>query len=222
MAAIPHPLTYRFPDSLSVSPGQRVLVPLATRKAMGIVLRPTSRLAPGIEVREALRALDPEVVLSPELVKLGLWISDYYLAPPGQVFRAMLPLRQETRRARLVHLTDEGRGKMQELLASLLEESRGSQDVALLAYLDRRPGASIEILDKKFPGALQRALAAEMGDGRGSGKGAHSTEGLCRPVGRTLAGTSASAFSRRAKNYRGARTAGACRRSPPAPRSRPR
>ena len=48
---------------------------------------------------------------------------------------------------------------MQELLASLLEESRGSQDVALLAYLDRRPGASIEILDKKFPGALQRALA---------------------------------------------------------------
>ena len=42
MAAIRHPLTYRFPDSLPVSPGQRVLVPLATRKAMGIVLRPTS------------------------------------------------------------------------------------------------------------------------------------------------------------------------------------
>jgi primosomal protein N' (replication factor Y) len=159
MAAIPHPLTYRFPDSLLVSPGQRVLVPLAARKATGIVLRPTSRLAPGIEVREALRALDPEPVLSPELVRLGLWISDYYLAPPGQVFRAMLPLRHETRRARLVHLTDEGRGKMQELLASLLEESRGSQEVALLAYLDRRPGASVEILDKKFPGALQPALA---------------------------------------------------------------
>jgi primosomal protein N' (replication factor Y) len=159
MAAIPHPLTYRFPDSLSVSPGQRVLLPLAARKATGIVLRPTSRLAPGIEVREALRALDPEPVLSPELVRLGLWISDYYLAPPGQVFRAMLPLRHETRRARLVHLTDEGRGKMQELLASLLEESRGSQEVALLAYLDRRPGASFEILDKKFRDALQRALA---------------------------------------------------------------
>ena len=159
MAAIPHLLTYRFPDSLSVSPGQRVLVPLAARKATGIVLRPTGRLAPGIEVREALRALDPEPVLSPELVRLGLWISDYYLAPPGQVFRAMLPLRQETRRARLVHLTDEGRRTMQELLASLLEESRGSQEVALLAYLDRRPGASVEILDKKFPGALQRALA---------------------------------------------------------------
>jgi primosomal protein N' (replication factor Y) len=158
MAAIPHPLTYRFPDSLSVSPGQRVLVPLASRKAMGIVLHPTGKLAPGIEVRKALRALDPEPVLSPELVRLGLWISEYYLAPPGQVFRAMLPLRRETRRARLVHLTDEGRRKMQELTASLLEESRGSQEAALLAYLDRRPGASVAILEKRFPDALARAL----------------------------------------------------------------
>jgi len=159
MAAIRHPITYRFPDSFPVCPGQRVLVPLATRKAMGIVLRPTSGVPPGIEVREALRALDPEPVLSPELVRLGIWISDYYLAPPGEVFRAMLPLRRETRRARLVRLTDEGKRKMGELAASLLEESRGSQEVALLAYLDRHPGASVEILHKKFPEALQRALA---------------------------------------------------------------
>ena len=39
------------------------MVPLATRKAMGIVLRATSRVAPGIEVREILRVLDPEPVL---------------------------------------------------------------------------------------------------------------------------------------------------------------
>jgi primosomal protein N' (replication factor Y) len=159
MAAIRHPLTYRFPPSLSVSPGQRVLVPLGARKAMGIVLHPTGRLARGIEVREALRAFDPEPVLSSELVKLGLWISDYYLAPPGEVFRAMLPLRRASRRVRLVHLTEEGSRKMQELAASLLEESRGGQEAALLAYLDRRPGASAEILHKKFPGAFPQALA---------------------------------------------------------------
>jgi primosomal protein N' (replication factor Y) len=159
MAALRHPLTYRFPPALSVSPGQRVLVPLGARKAMGIVLHPTSRLGPGIEVREALSAFDPEPVLSSELVRLGLWISDYYLAPPGEVFRAMLPLRHETRRARLVHLTDEGRRQMGELAASLLEESRASPEAALLAYLERRPGASLEILHKKFPQALPQALA---------------------------------------------------------------
>ncbi len=159
MAAIRHPLTYRFPDSLPVCPGQRVLVPLATRKAVGIVLRPSSGAPAGIEVREAVRALDPEPVLSPELIRLGIWIADYYLAPPGEVFRAMLPLRRETRRARLVRLTDEGKRKLAELAASLLEESRASQEVAFLAYLDRRPGASVEVLHRKFPEALQRALA---------------------------------------------------------------
>jgi len=156
MAALPHPLTYRFPASLPVSPGQRVLVPLATRKAMGIVLGPASKLAPGIEVRDALRALDPEPALPAELVRLGIWISDYYLAPPGEVFRAMLPLRQETRRARQVRLTEEGRSKLQELTASQPEES--DQDAALLAYLDRRPDASFEILQSKFPDACRRAL----------------------------------------------------------------
>jgi len=158
MAAIPHPLTYRFPPSLSISPGQRVLVPLANRKATGVVLGPTSRLAPGIEVRDALGAIDPEPALSSELVRLGLWISDYYFAPPGEVFRAMLPLRQATRRARHACLTEEGRQKLQELAASLLEESRKSQDAALLAYLDRRPGASLGILQRKFPSAYPRAL----------------------------------------------------------------
>jgi len=158
MAAIPHPLTYRFPPNLAVSPGQRVLVPLATRKATGIVLRETGRLAPGIEVREALRAIDPEPVLSSELVRLGLWISDYYLAPPGEVFRAMLPLRQETRRARHVYLSEEGRQELRELAASLLDESKKSQDATLLAYLDRRPGASVEVLQRKFPNAYPRAL----------------------------------------------------------------
>ena len=158
MAAIRQPLTYRFPPPLSVSPGQRVLVPLATRKATGIVLGPAGKLAPGIEVREALRAIDPEPVLSWELVKLGLWMADYYLAPPGEVFRAMLPLRRETRQARHVHLTEEGRRKRREFSAGLLAESRESKEAALLAYLDQRPGASEELLEKKFPAAYGRAL----------------------------------------------------------------
>ena len=163
-----------------------MLVPLASRKATGIVLRSTSSLAPGIEVREALRTLDPEPVLSPELVKLGLWISDYYLAPPGEVFRTMLPLRHETRRARLVHLTDEGRRKMQELAASLLEESKESREAALLAYLARRPGASLEIPAQEIPRRASAGAGREMGDRRGSGKGAQPPEGFCRPAWRDL------------------------------------
>jgi len=161
MAAIRHPLTYRVPSrdgAAEIQPGQRVEVPLATRKAVGIVLRPVVRLAPGIEVREVLRVLDPEPVLSVELLELGKWISDYYLAPLGEVYRAMLPLRAETRRARLLRLTEAGERKLQELSQSLLAEMQGSEESVFLRYLHARPGASFEGVRQKFPGILDSAL----------------------------------------------------------------
>jgi primosomal protein N' (replication factor Y) len=158
MTAIRHPLVYRFPPSFSVLPGQRVLVPLANRKVMGIVLGAVHQAAPGIEVREALRAVDPEPLLSPDLVRLGLWISNYYLAPPGEVFRAMLPLRRETRRARRAFLTELGINQLQRFEDSLLAEDRGSDEAALLAYLVQRPGAARETLLRKFSRALRLAL----------------------------------------------------------------
>ena len=98
MAAIRGPLTYRAPASMQVRAGQRVLVPLATRRVMGVALEPMARMAPGVKVRDILRVIDPEPILSPELLTLGLWMAEYYLAPVGEVFRAMLPLRAESRR----------------------------------------------------------------------------------------------------------------------------
>jgi primosomal protein N' (replication factor Y) len=147
------------PDSVQVEPGQRVLIPLAARRATGIALRPVRRLAPGIEVREVLRVLDPEPVLSKELLELGLWIADYYLAPVGEVFRAMLPLRPETRRARLLQLSEAGRRRLEELSMNLLEEARTSEEGALLEYLAARPGLPIQALRRKFPDLVPRALA---------------------------------------------------------------
>jgi primosomal protein N' (replication factor Y) len=156
MAAIRNPLTYQVPDSLVVQPGQRVEVPLATRKATGIVLGPGSPLPPDVEVRPILRLLDPEPVLSPELLKLGLWIADYYVAPIGEVFRAMLPLRAATRRARLVRLSELGQRKFQETVQPT-EEGAG-QERDLLAYLAARGGSALEALRRKFPEAFLRAL----------------------------------------------------------------
>jgi len=159
MAAIRRPLTYRIPESLLIRPGQRVLVPLGSRKAVGIVLRPGGRLAPGVEVREVLRPLDPEPVLSAELLELGLWIADYYLAPVGEVFRAMLPLRAETRRVRRVRLTEAGRRRQAELASSLLEETRAAPEAVLLNHLSAHPDVSFESLRRRFAARLELALA---------------------------------------------------------------
>ena len=152
MAAIRDPLTYRVPNDLDVRLGQRVLVPLATRKATGLALEPVARVAPGVEMRDVLRVLDPQPVLSPELVTLGLWMAEYYLAPVGEVFRAMLPLRAETRRVRVVTLSDRGRRRLDELSSSLLEEVRNSEEAALLRYLaDRSAGLQTGMLSEQEP-----------------------------------------------------------------------
>jgi primosomal protein N' (replication factor Y) len=154
LAAIRNPLTYRVPESMEVRPGQRVLVPLATRRATGVALEPVARVAPGFKVREILRVLDPEPLLSPELLTLGLWIAEYYLAPVGEVFRAMLPLRAQTRRARLLLLTEAGRRKLDELDSSLLEEVRASEEASFLRYLAGHEagdeGAALESVRRKF------------------------------------------------------------------------
>ena len=156
MAAIRNTLTYQVPDSLVVQPGQRVEVPLATRKATGIVLRAGSPLPPDVEVRPILRLLDPEPVLTPQLLELGLWIADYYVAPIGEVFRAMLPLRAATRRARLVRLSELGQRKLQETDQPAQEGAGQVGD--LLAYLAARGSSALEALRRKFPEAFLRAL----------------------------------------------------------------
>ena len=156
MAAMRNTLTYLVPDSFTVQPGQRVLVPLATRKATGIVLRAGSTLPPGIAARPILRVLDEEPVLTPELIGLGLWIADYYSAPIGEVYRAMLPLRSETRRARSVRLSDLGQRKLQEINQATQEPVDPAGD--LLNYLATRGSASVPVLRQKFPEPLVQAL----------------------------------------------------------------
>ena len=163
MAAIRHPLTYRVPDSLEIRPGRRVLVPLATRKAAGIVLESVARVSPGVKLRDVLRVLDSEPLVLPELLELGRWTADYYLAPIGEVFRAMLPLRPTTRRARLLDLTEGGKRKLEELTSNLLGEVRGGLEATFLGYLAAHPAAPVESIRRKFPMAssdiVEQALA---------------------------------------------------------------
>lgn len=164
-AAIRHPLTYRVPEGMELRPGHRVIVPLGARQARGIVLEPRNRLMPGVRVREISRVLDPQPLLSPELLTLGLWIAEYYLAPVGEVFRAMLPLKSEISRTRVVTLTEAGRSKLNELASSLLVEARINDEACLLQYVTREGAArsiSYESVRRKFstsPEVLASALA---------------------------------------------------------------
>ncbi|HXV89922.1 MAG TPA: primosomal protein N', partial [Gemmatimonadales bacterium] len=94
--ALPLPVTrsytYEIPAELSARavPGARVVVPLARRRAVGLVTA-VDVVAPDVPARAALAAPDDEPALTPALIELARWISDYYGAPLGLTLRAMLP-----------------------------------------------------------------------------------------------------------------------------------
>jgi primosomal protein N' (replication factor Y) len=109
--AVPVPLdmvfTYRVPADVAPVVGGRVLVPFRQQRMTGIVVELHDR-KPSVTTKSILALLDTTPVLDAQLLQLGRWIADYYLAPLGEVFRTMLPLNAEFKRAIGYRLTEEG------------------------------------------------------------------------------------------------------------------
>jgi len=102
--------TYAIPQGMPVV-GGRVLVPFRQQRLSGIVVELHDR-PPQVstsQIKNVIEVLDLSPVLDEQLLKLGKWISDYYLAPFGEVFRTMLPLSAEFKRAVSYRITNEGR-----------------------------------------------------------------------------------------------------------------
>jgi primosomal protein N' (replication factor Y) (superfamily II helicase) len=110
--AVPVPLdatfTYRIPEN-SPEPvvGGRVVVPFREKRLSGIVTELHDR-EPDFTVRRVSQILDSTPALTPELMQLGRWIAQYYIAPIGEVLRTMLPLSAEFRRVIGYRITDKG------------------------------------------------------------------------------------------------------------------
>ena len=110
--ALPVPLdmvfTYRVPADATPVVGGRVLVPFRQQRLTGIVVELHDR-KPSVTIKPLLNVLDIAPVLDEQLLRLGRWIADYYLAPLGEVFRTMLPLNAEFKRAIAYRITAQGR-----------------------------------------------------------------------------------------------------------------
>jgi primosomal protein N' (replication factor Y) len=110
--ALPVPLdmvfTYRVGIEATPVVGGRVLVPFRQQRLSGIVVELHDR-EPSVKTKSILSVLDGTAVLDEQLLRLGRWIADYYLAPLGEVFRTMLPLKAEFKRAIAYRITKEGK-----------------------------------------------------------------------------------------------------------------
>lgn len=111
--ALPVPLdrtfTYGIRPDQSPQRGTRVIVPFRNEKLIGVVTALADEAPKEFEVRSLEAVLDEEPLLSEHLLELGEWAAQYYLAPLGEVLRAMLPLTAEVRRTVYYRITDLGR-----------------------------------------------------------------------------------------------------------------
>ncbi len=83
--------TYRVNARSKPRPGTRVLVPFRNSERVGWVLEPSDPDNEPHEVRDVLEVLDDEPAIPKDLLRLGLWMAEYYAAPEGIVLRTLLP-----------------------------------------------------------------------------------------------------------------------------------
>jgi len=144
--ALPVPLrttfTYAVPETLraTVQPGSRVLVPFRKKAMVGVVVEMAESAPHGTKIRELTRILDFVPALTPKLIELSNWIAGYYLAPTGEVFRAMLPPVTELKSHRQIILTDAGREAMDGLSGGELSPGLTPEDTAFLSKLKEKKG----------------------------------------------------------------------------------
>jgi primosomal protein N' (replication factor Y) len=142
--ALPVPLrtafTYSVPESLreAVRPGCRVLVPFRRKFLIGVVLEGTEDAPKDTQVRDLGKVLDLVPSLPPKLVELGSWIASYYVAPIGEVFRAMLPPFTELKARQEVTLTASGSSALGQILSSDDSSHLNREEATLLTRLQKK------------------------------------------------------------------------------------
>lgn len=166
--ALPMPLemtfTYRVGDPAPVV-GGRVLVPFRTGREAGIVTALHDN-APSMKAKTVLTVIDQAPVFDAVLLKLGEWITQYYLAPIGEVYRTMLPLMAEVKKAWAYSITEQGQTVLYE--GATLGSSKRSKKTAdeqmleyeVLNYLaNAEDGAAREGSIRSATGATKDLLA---------------------------------------------------------------
>lgn len=123
--------TYGLPEqwAAQVTMGVRVLVPLGKSKhyiAMAVRVHQTE---PQVKWKNIEQVLDDNPVLRQEQMRLWQWISDYYMSPIGDVFKAAMPSGMKT---------EEGYRPRTETCLDLAEKWRSEQNLHLALDMMRR------------------------------------------------------------------------------------
>jgi primosomal protein N' (replication factor Y) len=155
--------TYKVPERLAaeIQPGSRVVVPFRKKFLVGVVTEWAAQGPPDTKLREVQKCLDVIPALTKNLLDLGQWISSYYIAPIGEVYRAMLPPLTELRAQQIVRITEPGRSASASLLREIeakpafLQELQSANDGVPLQTALRSGVALSDLLKLQRRGFLE-------------------------------------------------------------------
>ncbi|MFM8411876.1 MAG: primosomal protein N' [Alphaproteobacteria bacterium] len=160
----PSRLTYGVPPSMDADAvaGALAVVPLGTRRVMGVVLGPSTDPAPaGLRPIEKLL---PDAAVPAPLLDLAAWAARYYAAPSASLLRSILPPPVRGRRRRVArplprvadeHGSSEGPGP-------------GGRATFETRILERLPAGGLDVetlvgeMGKGVPAALRRLAARDL------------------------------------------------------------
>ncbi len=154
--AVPLPVqatfSYYVPDAMPMpGRGARVLVPFAQRRVIGVVIGPGELRGRGekaLALKDVLEIVDETPLVPPPLLDLADWMADYYLAPPGECHRLILPPAGVRASRAVARLVDPDTAPPEDPVVSALRA--GAVRVSTLAArLGRDPSARLSRLRER-------------------------------------------------------------------------
>jgi len=118
----------------------------------------TSEVAAEVRLRDIIDVLDDQPAIPPLLARLGTWVANYYLAPEGEVFHAILPPAVDLRRERELHLTEAGRARKREIDARGNRSDSEITELALLQLCEIEGKPLRADRAERLPGGAEAAL----------------------------------------------------------------
>jgi primosomal protein N' (replication factor Y) len=176
--ALPVPLPTLFdylpPAAGAACVGSRVLVPFGRHRLVGVVVAIEAEAAvENRRLKQALRLLDDDALLDPELMQTLAWAADYWLGAPGEAYANALPLALReakplpaigdeywslTLAGRSAHDAGSRRGGSKALLALLADGALSAQELS-----ERLPGWREAARRLAGAGLLERSERAPAG-----------------------------------------------------------
>ncbi len=137
--------TYSIPDELNgmAVPGARVLAPFGTRRLTGYVVELKDTASTEFKIKSLQDVLDPQPIVSENLMKLTKWIADYYKSSWGEAIKAALPAGLEDEGSQILSITEEGK----KALTESLKENSGRR--ILQALFEKSP-TPLKIIKSKL------------------------------------------------------------------------